>query len=475
MKELIFVANHEGTILFINSEGGAFHDFNKSNLFFANFYELFSPESVLAIKDEIRQSKKGKVTSIPSLDVYLAVNEKCQKANLKLELIYCSKGDLATIAGYINCPESIGSSSIFYKQFYMGFIDNLPLGVYRSGANGVIHYASKKFVEILGFDSAEEIYKINANDLYVEDGLREKMFGEWAQKPMEPYEIQLYKKNGDIIWVKDSGRVLKNEEEEVVFIDGILEDITLQKQNEIKIKESEAKLKELNTSKDLLFSIISHDLRTPFNQFIGGTELLLTKLEEYDKNMLRKFLTLLNKEAVRSYRLLENLLQWSKTQRGLIKFDPKPIELFEFVDELIKFYESMAEEKNIELNVKIPKSLHVYADKDMLSTILRNLVSNALKFTEKGGEVEVSAIEKIDVENMFSEYLEVSVSDTGIGIKEENISSIFSIDKNKNDHYNESATGLGLLLCKDFVERHNGEIWVESDYGKGSTFYFTIK
>jgi PAS domain S-box-containing protein len=475
MKELIFVANHEGTILFINSEGGAFHEFNQSNLFFANIYELFTPESNLSIKEKIRKSKEGKVTSVPSFDVILAINEKCQKANLKLELIYCPKGDLSTIAGSVSCIGTVDHSSLFYKQFYMAFIDNLPLGVYRSGANGIIHYASKKFVEILGFESAEEVYQINVNDLFVTEGLREKMFKDWAERPMEPYEVQLYKKNGEVIWVKDSGRIIKNEDDEIVFLDGILEDITLQKENELKIKESATKLKELNTSKDLLFSIISHDLRTPFNQFIGGTELLLTKLEEYDKNMLRKFLTLLNKEAVRSYRLLENLLQWSKTQRGLIKFDPRPIDLFEFVDELMKFYESMAEEKGIELNVKIPKSLHVYADKEMLSTILRNLVSNALKFTDKGGEVEVSVIEKNDMENMFSEYLEVSVSDTGIGIKEENISSIFSIDENKSNSYKESATGLGLLLCKDFVERHNGEIWVESEYGKGSTFYFTIK
>ncbi len=475
MKELIFVANNEGTILFINSEGGDFHEFNKSNLFFANIYELFTPESNDIIKENIRLSKKSKMNSVPSFDVYLSINKRCQKASLKLELVYGPEGSLATIIGYINCAHSLGKSSTFYKQFYMGFIDNLPLGVYRSGANGVIHYASKKFVEILGFNSAEEVYKINAKDLYVEEGLREKMFGEWAKKPLEPYEIQLYKKNGDIIWVKDSGRVIKNEEDEIVFLDGILEDITLQKNSEIKIKESEAKLKELNTSKDLLFSIISHDLRTPFNQFIGGTELLLTKLEEYDKNMLRKFLTLLNKEAVKSYRLLENLLQWSKTQRGLIKFDPKPIDLFEFVNELMEFYGSMAEEKNVELTIKIPESLHVYADKDMLSTILRNLVSNALKFTKKGGKIKVAAIERIDMENMFSEYIEVSVSDTGLGIREENISSIFSIDKNKSNSYKESATGLGLLLCKDFVERHNGKIWVESEYGKGSTFYFTIR
>ncbi len=475
MRDFIFVANNEGTILFMHSEGRAFHDLSSDKITSKNIYELFTTESSAELKRGIQESGKKRLDKLILNEAYLALDGDCHKASLKIELVYCSNGTLSAIAGYVECFESGENPSIFYKQFYMGFIDNLPLGIYRTGVNGTIHYASKQFVEILGYDLAEEIYKKNINELCVEEHYRPKVLKEWLEKPMEPYELQMIKKNGDVIWVKDSGRIIKNEEGEIIFLDGILEDITKHKESEIRIRESEAKLKELNTSKDLLFSIISHDLRTPFNQFIGGTELLLTKLDEYDKNMLRKFLKLLNKEAVRSYRLLENLLQWSKTQRGLIKYDPKPIDLLEFVDELMTFYEPIAEEKNIDIILEINESGHVYADKEMLSTILRNLVSNALKFTPEGGEVKVAVVEKIDMGNMFNEYLEFSITDTGIGIREENISSIFSIDKNDDNKYKDSSTGLGLLLCKDFVEKHNGEIWVESEYGKGSTFFFTIR
>lgn len=475
MKDFIFVANNEGTILFMHSEGKNFHDLSSDKIISTNIYELFTTESSNQLKSKIQELSKSGLKKLVLNEIYLALDGEYQKASLKIELVYCSHGSLSTITGYVDCFESGSNPTTFYKQFYMGFIDNLPLGIYRTGVNGTIHYASKKFVEILGYDSAEEIYKKNIQELCVEEQYRTEVLEQWQEKPMEPYELQMIKKNGDVIWVKDSGRIIKDDEGEIIFLDGILEDITAQKESEIKIRESEAKLKELNTSKDLLFSIISHDLRTPFNQFIGGTELLLTKLDEYDKKMLRKFLMLLNKEAVRSYRLLENLLQWSKTQRGLIKYDPKPIDLLEFIDELMIFYEPIAEEKKIDLVLELKESLHIYADKDMLSTILRNLVSNALKFTPEGGEVKIAAAEKIDMDNMFSEYIEFSISDTGIGIKEESISSIFSIDKNKDNDYKDSSTGLGLLLCKDFVEKHNGRIWVESEHGKGSTFYFTIK
>ena len=452
----------------MNGEGGVFNEFKNNKTPFTNIYELFTETGNSIVKERIKFAKKNDLNSLPPFEASLGLRDQCVDAKIELELIYCQEGKLTLICGNISCSESNSNPMLYYKQFYMGFIDNLPLGIYRTGVNGTIHYVSKKFVEILGYESAEEIYQANVKDFFVDKNLYKKKIGSWAERPMESFELKVYKKDGSIIWVKDSGRIIKNEDDEIVFLDGILEDITTQKENEIKLKE-------LNNSKDLLFSIISHDLRTPFNQFIGGTELLLTKLEEYDKNMLRKFLTLLNKEAIRSYRLLENLLQWSKMQRGLIKFDPKPVDLLEFVKELMGFYESIAEEKNIDLHIIIPNNLHIYADKEMLSTILRNLVSNALKFTQNGGEVKVTATKKIAAENIFSEYLEVSVADNGIGIRKESISSIFSIDKNESDGYRESSTGLGLLLCKDFVEKHNGTIWVESEHGKGSTFFFTIK
>jgi len=475
MKDFIFVANHEGTILFMNSGGETFNDFNKDKMPYSNFYDLFVAKSKEKIKDKIKSSKDSKIASFKPFAVEVSHNNTCVSASLKLELYYCQHGELAIVSGYINCLDHTAGSIEYYKQLYLGFIDNLPLGVYRTGVNGTIHYVSKRFIDILGFDSAEELYKLNVEDFFVEKELRAKMLSQWTDNKMESVELEIYKKNGDVIWVKDSGRAIKNEEGEIIFLDGVLEDITVQKANDLKLKQSESKLKELNASKDLLFSIISHDLRTPFNQFIGATELLLTKLDEYDKNMLRKFLTLLNKEAVRSYRLLENLLQWSKTQRGLIAFDPRPIDLLVFVSELMLIYEPMAEEKAIDLEVEIPKNLHAYADKEMLSTILRNLLSNALKFTSKGGNIKINAVEKVDEKNLFSEYLEVCVVDTGIGIPKSSLPTLFDIEKNSSTDYKESSTGLGLVLCKDFVERHNGKIWAESEYGKGSAFYFTIR
>ncbi|MDF1548777.1 MAG: PAS domain-containing sensor histidine kinase, partial [Bacteroidales bacterium] len=362
-------------------------------------------------------------------------------------------------------------------ELYLGFINNLPLGVYRTSANGTLHFANKGLVELLGYTSVEELYSENIKDFYVNHDLRDQILTDWPDDKMHSFEFQIYNKDKQIIWVKDSGRAIKDRNGKIIFMDGILEDISKQKENELKLRESENKLKELNASKDKFFSIISHDLRSPFNQLIGATELLLTKLDEYDKVMIRKFLTLLNVEAVQSYRLLENLLQWSKNQRGLIQFDPKPVNLPKLIDDLLLIYAPMATDKKIDIELDIQRDLHYYADKEMLSTIMRNLISNAIKFTDKNGLITIIAKEKMDEENMLNEYLEVSVSDTGVGIPEDTLPKIFTINEANSSKgtYNEFGSGLGLVLCKDFVERHNGDIWVESTYGEGSTFYFTLK
>ena len=241
--------------------------------------------------------------------------------------------------------------------------------------------------------------------------------------------------------------------------------ILLEKLVEIKTTE----LYKLNASKDKFFSIIAHDLKNPFQTIIGFSEMQKEEIKSGDQGAIEEYAGLINTSAVQTFRLLENLLEWANSQSGKILFNPVSINLMELLNEEFNMLNDMAKGKNIELKSSFTDNLTIIADKNMIKTILRNLISNAIKFTHKNGTVEVKAM----IEN---QNVEISVSDSGIGMKEEIIAKLFRIDANLSTRgtENEKGTGLGLFLCKEFVEKHNGKIWVESESGKGSTFKFYI-
>jgi signal transduction histidine kinase len=230
-----------------------------------------------------------------------------------------------------------------------------------------------------------------------------------------------------------------------------------------------AELKELNASKDKFFSIIAHDLKNPFNTLIGFSEMMKESVRLNDPTTFYEYAAMINSSAVQTYRLLENLLEWASAQRGKLEFVPIEVNLYELVKDEFVMAEEMANGKNIELICHIDDSMMVTADKNMLRTILRNLVSNAIKFTHRNGKVEVTA-------RNIHENAEVIVSDTGIGMSDDTISKLFKLDANllTRGTDNEKGTGLGLFLCKEFVERHGGKIRVVSEVGKGSIFHIIL-
>ena len=236
-----------------------------------------------------------------------------------------------------------------------------------------------------------------------------------------------------------------------------------------KLVESEHNLKELNATKDKLFSIIGHDLRNPLNALIGFSELIAANSREFSKEELHKYSGIINESAKNIYQLIENLLNWSRTQTGNIDFSPTNIRMDEVVEEIIRILKYNADNKTISLDVDVPENLELFADKNLLSTILRNLLDNAVKFTPEGGTVKLSA--KADNgRTMFS------VFDSGIGMNREQIDKLFMLGEyiTTPGTTEEPGTGLGLILCKEFIEMHHGEISVESEQDKGSTFTFSI-
>jgi signal transduction histidine kinase len=229
-------------------------------------------------------------------------------------------------------------------------------------------------------------------------------------------------------------------------------------------------LHELNLTKDKFFSIISHDLRGPFNGFLGLSKLMAESLQELTHEEIQKMAGALRDSATNLFRLLENLLEWSRMQQDSIKFNPDSTLLMPLIAETMRPVLDSSNKKEVEISYEIPGDLEVFADKHMLASTIRNLTTNAVKYTPKGGKVTIAA------KLLPGNSVEISVRDTGIGMTPEMVDDLFRLDveSNRSGTENEPSSGLGLLLCKDFVEKHGGKIWVESEEGKGSTFYVTF-
>jgi len=245
--------------------------------------------------------------------------------------------------------------------------------------------------------------------------------------------------------------------------------ITKRKQAERALRESEKQLRELNATKDKFFSIIAHDLKSPFNSIIGFSNLLAEQMKEKNYEGIEKYAEIIQHSAMKALDLLLNLLEWSRSQTGRMEFHPEFCELVSNIKEVTELLNDAAHQKSITISRHLPHNLPVFADTAMISTILRNLISNAIKFTPSGGTIDIYATS--DRNNV-----EIKVSDNGVGMDEKIINRLFKIEENVTSigTANEKGTGLGLILCHEFVEKHGGKIWVESKPGKGSAFYFTL-
>ncbi len=233
--------------------------------------------------------------------------------------------------------------------------------------------------------------------------------------------------------------------------------------------QSEHQLRELNATKDMFFSIIAHDLRSPFNSIIGMSELLSSSFYSFSSEKVIHLISKIHESSKATYELLENLLAWAKAQSDNLVVDMKPVRLQQSLIECIPLLEEQAHVKGIKINLYIPHNVCVSADKNLLTTVLRNLINNAIKFTHKGGVINIQCAET-------KNEVVVIISDTGIGIPEEYIANLFKIESKHSTAgtENEKGTGLGLILCKNFVEKMGGTIWLTSQPGLGSSFSFTL-
>lgn len=337
--------------------------------------------------------------------------------------------------------------------------------------NGNITFANDYLLKLTGWKQ-EEVIGQNWFDVFIPHGVsvRNDLFRELelGKIPVH-YENEILTRSGELRLIDWSNSILRNSKGEIEGFAGIGVDITEKKDAEKAIKQSEASLLELNATKDKFFSIIAHDLKSPFNSILGLSNILEERVNEKNYEDIGEFATLIRSSSELAYDLLKNLLEWSRSQTGKMEFSPEYLDMVPLIDDAFQLLENSACQKSIVVTRRLPKNILAFADRAMIGTILRNLISNAVKFTVPGGQIIISA-------QQTNTEIRVTIADNGIGIRKEDLSKIFRIDENHSTlgTMKEKGTGLGLILCKEFIEKHGGRIWAESEFGKGSQFHFAV-
>ena len=351
-------------------------------------------------------------------------------------------------------------------------VDSIPDLIFFKDTEGVYLGCNSAFTALIGKPKEELIGKTDYDIVNKEAADLFRHYDKIMLKEMRP------RQNEELVTYANGKKVLLDTMKtpywdangDLIGIIGISRDITEKKENEKEIIHKNEELVKLNSEKDKFFSIIAHDLRGPFNGFLGLTNIFATDLSTMSMDEVQILAVMMKDSARNLYSLLGNLLEWSRMQRGLTVIIPNHYLLKQVISENIVSLIQASEQKDISINYDIPDDLKVFADRNLLGGTIRNLVSNALKFTSKGGSITLSANSTTD------NKVEVSVKDTGIGMDKERIGGLFRLDvkTGRKGTEGEETTGLGLILCKEFIEKNGGILTIVSEEGKGSTFKFTV-
>ncbi|MBE0571127.1 MAG: PAS domain S-box protein [Ignavibacteriaceae bacterium] len=359
------------------------------------------------------------------------------------------------------------------EEKFRNVFEGSGIGMAILSLDGQFTKVNSVFCEMIGYKE-QELISANFRDI-THPGDIEKSIGlvkdllKSETRESTLVEKRYLTKTGEIIWALTTVSLTQDFEGKPLYFIVQIQDITQRKRNEEQVLRYTEELKNLNASKDKFFSIISHDLRSPFNSLLGLTEFLTHSYDEMNPSDIKNSILNIYNSAQQVYNLILNLLEWSMLQSGRLKVEKSIINLAELGMEIMNLYKEGANNKKLELVNHMNDSIFIYADKYMIDTIVRNFVSNSIKFTNPGGKIIIKGM-------INGDNAEVSVTDTGIGISQEDQKNLFRIDEQtrRDGTANEKGTGLGLILCKEFIEKNNGVLWVEGEEGKGSRFSFTV-
>jgi len=367
---------------------------------------------------------------------------------------------------------------------FKNLFTDLKDAVYETTLDGIFVDMNPAGLELFKVRSLEELNNINAIQFYLNEDERSKIINLLEKNGyLKDYEINIKKSTGEVATVIETSLAIKDSSGKIIAYRGILRDITEQKKNEGKLKQlierleyvnnqlkiSEEELKNTNASKDKFFSIIAHDLRSPFSSLLSFSEFLIEDIDELSKEEIKSFAEKIHESAKNVFTLLENLLQWSKIQSGKIPYQPSNFNISFKINQVTALLTDNAVNKKIHIVNEVSPNAVVFADEDMIFSVIQNLLSNAIKFTNEGGSVVFRSLIK-------ASSIDISVTDSGVGIKEEDLPKLLRIDVHHTTYgtKDEKGSGLGLIICKEMIERNRGKMHVESKVEVGTTFTFTL-
>jgi len=474
LPEIIFEVDKNLKINFLNDSCKRILGYDKHT--FINktlpLEDLVIPEDLDKIRTNLDDVFNGKTVTGNSYRIF---NSKKEIVTLEIyNSVIRDNGEitgLRSIAIDVSAKEAKHQKLSTKEKHYRLIYKNSPIPYQSLNLDGLLLDVNPAWKNILAYSKEEVIGKDFSSFLHDDHKERFKQdFHNLIQKgEINNLELKLVKKTGSIIYVTFNGKIEYSEDHKFIRTHCVFNDITAQKLAEKTLLQSERRLRELNATKDKFFSIIAHDLKNPFNDLMGFSQLLDINIEKYDNTKIKQFVNIIHQSSKLAYNLLENLLDWSRSQTGTLQFNPEEFLLNEIISENIDLLSSNANNKNIKIFTEIDDESTVFADKNMIRTVIRNLISNAIKYTNQGGYIKI-------VTSKVNHFLKLSILDNGIGISEKNLEKIFQIDESYSTPgtEREKGTGLGLILCKEFTDKNKGSIWAESTLDEGSTFNITL-
>lgn len=356
-------------------------------------------------------------------------------------------------------------------------LDSTAEAIFATDVNGVCFMANQACAKILGYDGIDSFIKKNMHNLI------HHSHRDGSSYPIESCEILVAVKTNsklhrdeDIFW-KSDGTPLEVEywshpihkTDKIIGAVVTFIDITDRIKAQQKIHQYNEELKSLNASKDKFFSVVAHDLRSPFHGLLGLSEIMVDEFDSLVKSDIKNYMINIHKTIKNVYKLIENLLEWSRLQSGKMSFSPAKLNFCQILENVQQVLMGVSSLKGIKILNHVQKNIFVSADEKMITSVLQNLITNSIKFSNPKSEIEVTA-------ELSEDYLKVSIRDNGIGMDEEMISKLFTLDQSvtTTGTAQEKGTGLGLILCHEMIEKHDGKIWAESKKGYGTTFHFTL-
>jgi PAS domain S-box-containing protein len=356
------------------------------------------------------------------------------------------------------------------ERRYRILVENQNDLVVQFNSNHQLTFTNTNYCKSFGVEDDELLGKTFFNLVHDDDlDLAKQSIDSLKEAPHKSYHEERVRTVNGWRWFGWSLKARLNHENQIVDTIAVGRDVTERKLVEDQLRKKESQLQDLNATKDKFFSIIAHDLKGPFNGIMGMSQMILELCERKEYENMVRMTRLLKKAAMQSYDLLNNLLEWSRTQSGRKSIQLQKLNLCCVITDTVNLVSLSAINKNVSIKLNCAEDLQVLADADVLNTIIRNLLSNAVKYSTEKGVVSITAIKR-DLDIL------VSVKDDGIGMSSALQKKLFKIGENviTPGTKNEKGTGLGLILCKEFVELHGGKIWLESEVNKGTTFYFTL-